>query len=86
LAIVEPPPTPTVLYTTTIDATLAAQFIVTPEPSRLPTFTLPPAIIIPTYPADVILHGAGNIPIGLIILGLAGLGVFLGFISLVRGR
>jgi hypothetical protein len=86
LPVVEPPPTPTVLYTATIDATLAAQFIVTPEPSRLPTFTLPPAIVIPTYPADVILHGAGNIPIGLIIVGLAALGIFLGFISFVRGR
>ena len=86
LPVVEPPPTPTVLYTATIDATLAAQFIVTPEPSRLPTFTLPPAIIIPTYPADVILHGAGSIPVGLIIVGLAALGVFLGFISFVRGR
>jgi hypothetical protein len=86
LVIVEPPSTPTVLYTATIDATLAAQFIVTPEPSRLPTFTPPPAIIIPTYPADVILHGVGNIPIGLIIVGLAALGVFFGFISIVRGR
>ena len=86
LPVVEPPPTPTVLYTATIDATLAAQFIVTPEPSRLPSFTPPPAINIPTYPADVILHGAGNIPIGLIIAGLAALGVFLGFISLMRGR
>ena len=86
LTVLEPPPTPTVLYTATIDATLAAQFIVTPEPSRLPTFTPPPAIIIPTYPAETILHGAGNIPIGLIIVGLAALGIFLGFISFVRGR
>jgi hypothetical protein len=86
LMIVEPPPTPTVLYTTTIDPTLAAQFIVTPEPSRLPSFTPPSPISIPTYPADVILHGAGNIPIGLIIVGLAALGVFLGFVSLLRGR
>jgi len=30
LPIIEPPPTPTPLYTTTIDPTLAAQFVMTP--------------------------------------------------------
>ena len=42
LRIVEPPPTPTPLITSTIDPTLAAQFAIQPTSTRLPTFT-PPA-------------------------------------------
>jgi hypothetical protein len=42
LRIVEPPPTPTPLITSTIDPTLAAAFNVQPTVTRLPTFT-PPA-------------------------------------------
>jgi uncharacterized protein YraI len=42
LRVVEPPPTPTPLVTSTIDPTLAAAFNVQPTITRLPTFT-PPA-------------------------------------------
>ena len=41
LRIVEPPPTPTPLVTSTIDPTLAAAFNVQPTITRLPTFTAP---------------------------------------------
>ena len=49
LPIVEPPPTVTPAVTQTINATLAAQFISTPNPTRLPTFTPAEPLIIPTY-------------------------------------
>jgi hypothetical protein len=39
LRVVEPPPTPTPAMTATIDPTLAAQFLVKAQPTRLPTFT-----------------------------------------------
>jgi hypothetical protein len=44
LRIVEPPPTPTPLITSTIDPTLAAAFNVQPTITRLPTFTPPPPL------------------------------------------
>jgi len=49
LPVVEPPPTPTLVVTPTIDPTLAAQFIVAVPPTRLPTFTPPPPLAIPTF-------------------------------------
>lgn len=85
--VVEPPATPTPLYTSTIDPTLAAQFLITLAPTRLPTFTAPPPLVIPTYPAEGNSNqGAGRIPMGMIIVGIGALGIFLGFISLIRGR
>ena len=44
LRIIEPPPTPTPLITSTIDPTLAAAFNVQPTETRLPTFTPPPPL------------------------------------------
>lgn len=85
IPIVEPPPTPTAQYTNTIDPTLAAQFIVTVAPTRLPTFTPPAPLVIPTQPADKPRSG-GGIPVGMVIVTLASLGVFLGFLSILRGR
>ncbi len=87
LPIVEPPPTPKPLVTATIDPTLASQFIVTAVPSRLPTFTPPPPLVVPTLPGGGTASAAGGgIPAGLVITILAGLGVFLGLVSLLRGR
>lgn len=84
---VEAPPTLTPQYTTTIDPTLAAQFVFTVGPTRLPTFTAPPPLIIPTFPPqNVVQTNTGRIPIGLIIAGLGLLGIFLGLLSLIRGR
>lgn len=88
LPIAEPAPTATPLYTRTIDPTLAAQFIVTQAPTRLPTFTPPPPLVIPTMPADnsASLRAGAGIPMGLIIVGLGALGILLGLLSLIRGR
>jgi hypothetical protein len=87
IPIVEPPPTPTPLYTTTIDPTLAAQFIVTAAPTRLPTYTEAAPITIPTFEdksrAQFI---PGGVPLGLIILSLASVGVFIGLFTIAQGR
>src|SRR5512133_2434044 len=48
IPIVESPPQPSPQVTTTIDPTMAAEFIVTPIPTRLPTYTAPAPITIPT--------------------------------------
>ncbi len=85
LPIVEPPPTPTPQFTLTVDPTLAAKFIITPVPTRLPTYTPPPPLAIPTFTA-VNGSGVGNIPMGFIVLGLAALGVLFGLISLTQRR
>ncbi len=83
LPIVEPPPTPTPLVTATIDATLAAQFITTPEFTRLPTFTSAPTIAIPKFSDEA---GGGSLPIGWVILFVGLLGIILGLLSLFQGR
>ena len=85
--LVEPPSTPTPLYTATINPTLAAQFLVTLAPTRLPSFTPPSPLIISTFPTQ----GNGNqvterVPKGMIIVGIGSIGIFLGLISLIRGR
>lgn len=84
LPIVEPPPTPTRAASPTIDPTLASQFVLDIPPTRLPTFTAPAPLVIPTYePADVS-TGTANVPIGFVITGLTVLGVFGLIISLLR--
>jgi len=82
--LVEPPPTSTPQTTKTIDPTLAAQFIITAQPSRLPTFTEPPPLAIPTFEAQTGGTVTGGIPMGFVIIGLALLGIFLGLISIMR--
>ena len=86
LPIVEPPPTPTPLYTATIDPTLAAEFIVTVMPTRLPTFTPPPPLNLPTLPVDAAAGTSRGIPMGFVIVGLGALGVLLGVASFLRGK
>ena len=86
LPIVEPPPTSTPRVTQTIDPTLAAQFLITPNETRLPTFTEPPPLEIPTFTVETGSADVGGIPMGLIIVGLGALGLFLGAIALISGR
>lgn len=86
LPIVEPPPTPTPLVTPTIDPTLASQFIIEIPATRLPTFTPPPPLIIPTFPVKVTSAGTGGVPIGFVITGLTVVGVFGLIISILRRR
>jgi hypothetical protein len=84
LPIVEPPPTSTPWATPVIDPTLLAAFAATGNPTRLPTFTPAPAIVIPTY--ESIDSGLPGIPMGLVIFGLAFIGFFGAAISLLRRR
>lgn len=86
IPIVEPPPTPTPRTTPTIDPTLAAQFIVELPPTRLPTFTPPPPLVIPTFENEAPQSVPGGIPMGIVIIGMAVLGVFGTLISFLRGR
>ncbi len=87
LPVIEPPPTSTPMVTSTIDPTLAAQFLVEIPPTRLPTFTEPPPVQFPTLPVDApIASQPGGIPMGLVIVGMAIVGVFGTLLSLLRGR
>jgi hypothetical protein len=86
LLIVEPPPTPTPKITATIDPTLAAQFLVEIPPTRLPTFTEPPTLSIPTLPVDAPIATSGKVPMGFIIIGMAVVGMFGALISFLGGR
>jgi hypothetical protein len=83
LRVVEPPPTPTPAMTATIDPTLAAQFLVDVPPTRLPTFTEPPPISNPTLPVDAPIATSGRVPVGLVIIGLAVVGLFGTLVSLL---
>jgi uncharacterized protein YraI len=84
--IVEIPPTQTPLVTETINPTLAAQFLTTPIPTRLATYTPGEALVVPTY-VDVSRSSfLGGIPMGLVILIIAGIGVILALLSIIRSR
>jgi hypothetical protein len=86
LPIVIPPATPTPHITPTIDPTLAAQFIVEPLPTGLPTFTPPPPLLIPTFVAEQApeeFRGAGLV---YLMIGLGVLGLFTAMVSFIRIR
>jgi len=81
---VDAPPTPAPLTTPTIDPTLAARFITQSPPTRLPTFTPPGPLSIPTYENSS--AQARGVPMGLVIVILALIGAFGSLISFLRGR
>lgn len=84
--IVEPPPTPTPRTTPTIDPTLAAQFVVELPPTRLPTYTPPPPLVIPTFTQEDAPTQAANFPMGFVVIGLFVVGLFGIVISVLRGQ
>jgi hypothetical protein len=86
LPIIEPPPTITPRVTPTLDPTLAAQFQVEQAPAKLPTFTPPPPLVIPTYVPESSQSVTGRVPVGFLIIGFAVLGLFAFLVSLFRGR
>ena len=86
LPITEAPPTPTPRVTPTIDPTLASQFVVEIPATRMPTFTPPPQLVIPTFPAEAVSIGTAGLPIGFVISGLAVLGFFGLVLSFLRRR
>ena len=84
LQTVDAPPTPTPFSTPTIDPTLAAAFIAPETPTRLPTFTPPAQLVMPTFVEE---EGPANrIPVGLLIFSLGFIGGMGVFISFLRGR
>ena len=86
LPIVDAPPTPTPRTTATIDPTLAAQFLVDVPATRLPTYTAPPPVSMPTYQVNAPIATSGRVPVGFIIIGMAAVGLFGVLISFLRGR
>ncbi len=86
LPVVEPPPTVTPQTTPTLDPTLIAQYEVNVMPTRLPTYTAPPPLVLPTIGSNEPQTISGRIPVALLIIGLGVLGLFGLFISLLRSR
>ena len=86
LPIVVVPNTPTPRITNTIDPTLAAQFIITVEPTRLPTFTEPAPLVIPTFQTITGVNVTGGVPMGMIILVCGILGIVIGLFALSQRR
>ena len=84
LPIIEPPPTSTPRVTQVIDPTLIAAFASTGNPTQLPTFTPPPPLVIPTYDNND--TNLPKIPMGLVIFGLAFIGLFGAATSFIRRR
>jgi len=85
LPVVELPPTPTPNSTPTINPTLEAAFIGQQTPTRLPTFTLPAPLELPSF-TDTPSTQTTGIPAGLLILSLGLFGFFGAVISYLRGR
>jgi uncharacterized protein YraI len=83
LPVVEAPPTPTPLSTPTIDPTLAAAFIAPETPTRLPTFTPPAPLAMPTF-VDETITNTNRLPMGLMIFILGFVGLLGGLISVAR--
>ncbi len=86
LPIVIVPNTPTPRITNTIDPTLAAQFIITVEPTRLPTFTEPAPLSIPTFQTVTGVNVTGGVPMGMVILICGILGIIIGLFALSQRR
>jgi len=85
LPLVDIPATPTPFATPTINPTLEAAFIGQQTPTRLPTFTPPAPLDVPSF-SDAPSSSATGVPTGLLIV-LLGLFGFLGAtISYLRGR
>jgi len=85
LPIVEPPPTPTPLTTPTADPILAAEFRIEATATRLPTFTAPPPLDIPTFQPDSGGLIGTSFPMGYLIISLVILGLF-GLLISILGR
>jgi len=85
LPIIDIPLTPTPFSTPTLNPTLAAAFIGLQTPTRLPTFTPPPPLDLPSF-NDSSSSGTRGVPVGLLILSLGLFGFFGAVISYLRGR
>jgi Bacterial SH3 domain len=77
LPVVEIPPTPAPFATNTLNPTFVAAFAIVPTSTRLPTFTPPPPLAIPTYqnevPASSGRAGTAWLMAGLGLIGIIGI-------------
>jgi hypothetical protein len=55
-------------------------------PTRLPSFTPPPPLTIPTYVADTSQIFAKRVPMGLVIFSIAAVGIIIGLFSLSQSH
>ncbi len=81
---VDIPPTPTPASTPTINPTLAAAYLPAENATRLPTFTPPAPLAVPTFVDEQ--QRSSRIPVGLLIFGFAVVGALGTMISFLRGR
>jgi len=81
---VEAPPTFTPLASATFDPTLVAAFPVEPTVTRLPTFTPPPPLVLPTFTERA--RPRGDFPTGVAILATALLGGLVLVVSFMSRR
>ena len=84
--IVAAPATPTPRVTPTIDPTLAAQYQIDVAPTRLPTYTPPPPFNQPTISLDIPANPPSRVPMGMIIVIMAVIGIFGMLLSFLGGR
>lgn len=82
LPVAEVPPTSTVPPTLT--SLPGTDLPGTPEPTRAPTFTAAPPIPQPTFQQQDL--GGGGFPPALLIIGLFMIGIFAGFMVILRQR
>ena len=78
------PPTSTPLTTPTLNPTYVAAYGLNLEPTRLPTFTPPSPLEIPTFAPNT--GGGSKIPYGFVILIIAFIGILGAVISFLRGN
>lgn len=84
LPVIEPPPTSTPLATDTLDPTFVAQFSIQPTGTRLPTFTPPAPLAIPTFTNST--APASGSPMGVVIIAVALSGALVLVVSLFVRR
>jgi hypothetical protein len=63
---------------------LVAAFVTPVVPTRLPTFTPPPPLVIATFSDDT--SAVNRVPMGLMIFGFGFIGALGVLISFLRGR
>lgn len=85
LPLVDIPATPTAIATPTIDPVLQAAYIGQQTPTRLPTFTPPAPLDVPSF-TDAPGASATGVPVGLLIVSLGLFGFLGAAISYLRGR
>lgn len=84
LPLIDIPPTPTPASTPTINPTLAAAYLPAQNATRLPTFTPPAPLAVPTFVDEA--QRGGRLPVGLLIFGFVVVGALGTMISFLRGR